>query len=87
MPVRAPTKIQGTGLGLSITKAIIDAHPGSINVESELGRGVRFIVTVPTRPARAKAAGEGTADRGYSFPMTIAEASVQGDIADTLDPR
>jgi signal transduction histidine kinase len=45
---KAAVKIQGTGLGLSITKAILDAHHGSIRVESQIGEGTRFIVTVPT---------------------------------------
>jgi PAS domain S-box-containing protein len=44
---KTAAKIQGTGLGLSITKAIIDAHHGSISVESQVGHGTSFVVTVP----------------------------------------
>jgi PAS domain S-box-containing protein len=44
---KGAAEIQGTGLGLSITKAILDAHHGSISVESQVGHGTRFTVTVP----------------------------------------
>jgi signal transduction histidine kinase len=37
----------GTGLGLSICKKIIDAHQGKIEVESSVGQGTRFIVSLP----------------------------------------
>lgn len=37
----------GTGLGLSITKHIIEDHGGSISVESELGSGTIFILSLP----------------------------------------
>jgi len=37
----------GTGLGLAIVKQAVELHGGSIRVESELGKGSRFIVTLP----------------------------------------
>jgi signal transduction histidine kinase len=43
------TKEKGTGLGLSIVKNNIELYGGSIHVESELGKGTRFILLFPTR--------------------------------------
>ncbi|MHC1723816.1 MAG: sensor histidine kinase [Aminipila sp.] len=37
----------GSGIGLSVVKAIVDAHGGHIEVESELYKGSQFIVTLP----------------------------------------
>ncbi|WP_441285788.1 trifunctional serine/threonine-protein kinase/ATP-binding protein/sensor histidine kinase [Sorangium sp. KYC3313] len=38
----------GTGLGLAVVKRIIDASRGTIEVQSEWGKGTRFTVTLPT---------------------------------------
>ncbi len=37
----------GTGLGLWICKRVIELHGGSIRVESEEGKGSRFILSIP----------------------------------------
>jgi PAS domain S-box-containing protein len=43
---------RGTGLGLWVSLGIIKSFGGDIHVESELGRGTTFIVTLPTKGAR-----------------------------------
>ncbi len=54
-PVRLPkifspfytSKDSGTGLGLAISKKLVEAHGGSIEVQSELGVGTEFVLTFP----------------------------------------
>ena len=43
--------VQGTGLGLSIVKQCIELHGGTVDFESELGRGSTFIVCLPVAAA------------------------------------
>ena len=38
------TKVQGSGLGLSISRDFVEAHGGTLTVESELGKGSRFVI-------------------------------------------
>ena len=47
----------GTGLGLSITYGIVREHEGTIAVESSVGQGTRFMVSLPLAPAYAHRAG------------------------------
>ncbi len=43
------TKPDGTGVGLAVTHQIVEAHGGSVEVDSVVGRGTRMIVTIPDR--------------------------------------
>ena len=44
-------QIHGTGLGLHLVKKIVEAHGGTVSLESQPGMGSRFIVRIPAAPA------------------------------------
>lgn len=46
----------GTGLGLPLCRHIVSAHHGTIEVQTEVGKGTVFTVTVPKKPRSASAA-------------------------------
>ncbi len=45
------TKEQGTGMGLAMVYAFVQRHGGSINVDTETGRGTKFRLWFPAAPA------------------------------------
>ena len=53
---------EGTGLGLYVCRNIVDVLGGRIDVDSELGRGATFRITLPIAPAEASAEQSASSD-------------------------
>ncbi|WP_236860599.1 sensor histidine kinase [Candidatus Reidiella endopervernicosa] len=46
---------EGTGLGMSLSYNIIQKHGGTITVESQIGKGTRFLIWLPVKQSESKA--------------------------------
>ena len=59
------TRDEGTGLGLAIVHAIVEAHHGRIEIETQIGRGSTFTIVLPTEEA---------VDSSSAVPTLVASA-------------
>ena len=77
-----PGKEAGWGLGLAIVKTFVEAHDGSVSVESEEGSGSTFRFTLPPRQSAAIAAGSeescGAATNPHSHRDELVGSSARG---------
>jgi len=72
----------GSGLGLAIVKSIVDMHHGTIAVESRVGVGSRFVVTLPPDPRLVTEVDAPPPDDDASWPG----AAVAGPKMDVSSP-
>jgi signal transduction histidine kinase len=86
----------GSGLGLAIVKSIVDMHSGRIAVDSQLGQGSSFVVTLPVDPRQGEippadglpAAAETGLPGRFGGPATIAEQTAEvTDSSSSHPPR
>jgi len=52
----ATTRVRGLGLGLALVKSLVEAHEGEIRVQSQVGKGSCFVVTLPQHSPETTAA-------------------------------
>lgn len=76
----------GSGIGLSLAKAFVSLHGGSITVESKLGSGSKFTVSIPIRHVE-NASAELAAKRIGDEDIDLELSDVDIDIADSEDGK
>ena len=73
------TKARGIGLGLAVSKTLVENHGGTIRVESAVGQGTTFTVTLPLHMESAERSSEETDGSADAAPAAeLGEAQAHG---------
>lgn len=84
------SRAEGTGLGLPLSRRLVEAHGGTLSAESTVGKGSRFTVLLPDRPAvgtshaAAPAGSVSTAPASEPEPEPVEAASAGPEAAEVL---
>lgn len=73
----------GSGIGLSLVKAFVELHNGSIRVESESGKGSKFIVEIPIRHVSQNSGDDAYAEENVEARITSDLVNVELDPLET----
>lgn len=75
------TKAKGIGLGLALSKSRVEAHGGTLGVESETGKGTTFKIRIPVQrrllPGRRGTGGR-EAERGKRLTRSSHNSAMDG---------
>ena len=72
----------GSGIGLSLAKAFIELHGGSIEAESEVGRGSTFIVNLPVRHIEGEVVSPGSRITAEDVKLELQEIISEPEVVD-----
>ena len=83
---------RGLGLGLSLVRAIVTAHGGTVDVQTEPGSGSRFVVTLPEPPESPRLRGSAVAPAACTFhacnvPVTAPQAPASSNLMSRFSRR
>jgi two-component system, sensor histidine kinase ChiS len=77
----------GTGLGLSITKDLVELHQGSLEVQSELGKGTTFFLSLPVaEQVEGSDISSQTTNRYQAPPLSAVGDSVEPVACEVMPP-
>lgn len=74
----------GSGIGLALAKAFTELHGGTLSLESEVGKGSRFTVTIPVRHTAVKDAEQPQIATNIMAAPSLAEILTEDDNDGTL---